>query len=41
MLNETKIQEEIRGYVVNTLKNEAAVVSQTLEIQYVLKKLNA
>lgn len=40
-MNETKIQEEIRGYTVNTLKAEAAVVSQTLEIQYVLTKLNA
>jgi len=41
MLNETKIQEEIHRYVVNTLKNEAAVVFQTLEIQYVLTKPNA
>jgi len=40
-LNETKIQKEIHGYVVNTLKMEAALVSKTLEIQYVLTKLNA
>ena len=36
-----KIQEEIRRYVVNTLKMEAAAVSQTLEIQYLLTNLNA
>jgi hypothetical protein len=40
-LNETKIQEEIRGYVIKSLKLEAAAVSQTLEIQYVLTKLKA
>jgi len=40
-LNETMIQEEIRGYVVKSLKMEAALVSKTLEIQYVLTKLNA
>jgi hypothetical protein len=35
------IQDENRGYDVNTLKMEAAVVSQTLEIQYVWTKLKA